>query len=202
MTDLYEAFLSRLALQAEGVTPVTLYHAVRRFRYASSGQRDPLSVLRTGEGACTAKHILLRDLLRRTGVAAEVEIAEGDFGRCLPSSGPVPAELRALTDAGPIHDFHNYVAAELDGRRVLLDATWHDAVAAHGFDVNSDWTGQGDTRLALTPERRLGAVEDVASEKARLLEGMDPVERERRARFLALLSQWIKTLEPNRETSP
>lgn len=201
MADLYGDFLSRLARRPEGLTPVALYHAVRRFRYASNGRRDPLSVLERGEGACTAKHILLRDLLRRSGVTAEVEIAEGDFGACLPAGAAVPAELRALADEGPIHDFHNYVAAELQGRRVLLDVTWHDAVAAHGFDVNDDWTGEGDTRLALVPERLHGAVEEVAAEKARLLAGLPQHELDRRARFLALLSDWIRTLEPNRETS-
>ena len=56
-----------------------IYHAVRKLGYFSSGERSAEAVMLTGRGACTAKHILLRDLLRRHGEVAEVELAEGDF---------------------------------------------------------------------------------------------------------------------------
>ena len=37
-----------------------IYHAVRKLGYFSSEDRSPDAVMRTGRGACTAKHILLR----------------------------------------------------------------------------------------------------------------------------------------------
>ena len=58
---------------------VQAFHAVRNLPYFSGPDRSALAALRTGRGACTAKHVLLRDLLRGLGTPAVVEIVEGDY---------------------------------------------------------------------------------------------------------------------------
>ena len=43
------------------------YSAVRQMLYFSGADRTPMAALRDGRGACTAKHLVLRDALRKAG---------------------------------------------------------------------------------------------------------------------------------------
>lgn len=171
-----------------------IYHAVRKLAYFSSGDRSPEAVMRTGRGACTAKHILLRDLLRRHGEVAEAALVEGDFAAGIPQVASMPAPLRDMIRDGGVADFHCYVVWQNAGHEVRLDATWPDALADHGFPVNAGWTGSGDTILAITPDGITRRVEDVITAKAQLLSGLSVDQADKRRRFLTLLSDWIATL--------
>ena len=185
-----DAFIAR-----NGVQDVPgLYHAVRKLGYFSSGERSAEAVMRTGRGACTAKHILLRDLLRRQGEVAEVVLAEGDFAAGMPQVASMPARLREMIQAAGIADFHCYVVWQNAGHAVRLDATWPDALAIHGFPVNADWTGKGHTRLAITPVEIPLRAEDVIAAKSRLLADLTARDAEKRLLFLKLLSDWIATV--------
>ena len=171
-----------------------IYHAVRNLGYFSSGDRSPDAVMRTGRGACTAKHILLRDLLRRRGQVAEVVLAEGDFAAGIPEAASMPMPLRDMIRAKGIADFHCYVVWQSAGQPVLLDATWPDALAAQGFAVNAGWGGVGDTALAINPTGIRESAEDVIAAKARLMLGLTAQDAEKRLKFLKLLSDWIVTV--------
>lgn len=171
-----------------------IYHAVRKLAYFSSGDRSPEAVMRTGRGACTAKHILLRDLLRRHGEVAEAALVEGDFAAGIPQVAYMPAPLRDMIRDSGVADFHCYVVWQNAGHEVRLDATWPDALADHGFPVNAGWTGSGDTILAITPDGITRRVEDVITAKAQLLSGLSVDQADKRRRFLTLLSDWIATL--------
>ena len=179
-------------IASHGVRDVPgIYHAVRKLGYFSSGERSPEAVMRTGRGACTAKHILLRDLLRRQGQVAEVELVEGDFAAGIPEAASMPVALRDMIRTKGIEDFHCYVVWQSAGHPVLLDATWPDALAAHGFPVNAGWSGVGDTALAINPTGIKIFEEDVIAAKARLLAGLTARDAESRRAFLKLLSDWI-----------
>ena len=182
-----------MASQIAGDVP-GIYHAVRKLGYYSSGERSAEAVMLTGRGACTAKHILLRDLLRRHGEVAEVELAEGDFAAGMPQVASMPARLREMIRAAGIADFHCYVVWQNAGHAVRLDATWPDALAIHGFPVNAGWAGTGDTRLAITPDGIAQRAEDVIAAKAQLLSGLSADQADKRRQFLTLLSDWIATL--------
>ncbi len=182
-------------MASRGVRDVSgIYHAVRKLAYFSSGERSAEAVMLTGRGACTAKHILLRDLLRRHGEVAEVELAEGDFAAGMPQVASMPARLREMIRAAGIADFHCYVVWQNHGREVRLDATWPDALAVHRFPVNAGWAGTGDTMLAITPGGIIQRAEDVITAKAQLLSGLSADQADKRRRFLTLLSDWIATL--------
>ena len=171
-----------------------IYHAVRKLGYFSSGERSAEAVMLTGRGACTAKHILLRDLLRRHGEVAEVELAEGDFAAGMPQAASMPVPLREMIRAAGIADFHCFVVWQNAGHAVRLDATWPDALAVHGFPVNAGWAGTGDTRLAITPDGIAQRAEDVITAKAQLLSGLSADQADKRRQFLKLLSDWIATV--------
>ena len=118
-------------------------------------------------GSCSGKHLALACLLRKLGhseveiltfhcdFAAAVGLAEG-------SDRPPHAGLLSYlggASGGAVHDFHH--AVRCGGE--VLDATWPDALAPHGFRVNSSWTaGSGDTLLAVPDDavyQAFGAVD-------------------------------------------
>lgn len=186
-----DAFLRACTQSGDCPTVTEVYHAVRNLTYASDGNRTPAGVLETGRGSCTGKHLLLRDLLRRMGERAEVETVEGDFALGVPAHPTMSPALLAFAGKGGTRDFHNYVVWEGPHGAAKLDATWPDAMAGFGFAVNSDWAGQGNSGIALTPVSNRGTAEDVIEYKKRLLSELSAQETADRLSFLALLTGWI-----------
>jgi hypothetical protein len=196
-TAALDAFLTRLNIAPGRADVVKTFHAVRNFRYFSNGDRSPLTALRDERGACTAKHILLRDLLRRQGEAADVELTEGDFAASMPLVKSMPDALKAWISSGGIHDFHCYVVWRGVEREQILDATWPDKLSSFGFPVNASWAGEGDTLLAIKPMHVKARVEDVIGRKERMLSTLSREELHNRRVFLSLLSEWLSGLDYN-----
>lgn len=171
---------------------VTAYAAVQAMPYFSGPDRTPLAALRSGRGACTAKHLVLRDVLRRMGQGAVVELVEGDFASGVPVHPSQPAELQDMIRAGGVVDFHCRV--RLEGG-AALDATWPLALRRWGFPA-AEWDGTGDTAQAIARVTVRSRDEDVLGMKARLLETLSVEDSMRRLRFLALLSGWLAGLPP------
>jgi hypothetical protein len=186
-----EAFLRSNGLAGAATDVPGIFHAVRNIPYFSSGERSPEAVLRDNRGACTAKHILLRDLLRHCGEVADVEIVEGDFAAAIPDVASMPDTLRRWVRTAGVRDFHCYVVWRSREGEVKLDATWPDSLARFGFPVNSAWTGEGDTALAIEPAFVKARVEDVIGRKERLLSMLSSSAAEKRRSFLGLLSKWL-----------
>ena len=185
-----EALDAFLAAHVASGGVVAAYRAVQAMPYFSGPDRTPLAALRTGRGACTAKHLVLRDALRRMGQAAVVEIVEGDFASGIPLHPSMPAELQEMVRAGGVVDFHCRV--RLEGGPAL-DATWPLALRRWGFDV-CEWHGAGDSGQAIAQVTVRSTDEDVLGTKARLLAGLSEADSARRLRFLALLSGWLAGL--------
>jgi hypothetical protein len=189
--DPYAAALAALAVRAGG-DPVALFHAVRAMPYRSGPDRTPQAALRSGQGACTAKHLILRDALRVAGHRAEVELVIGDFAGAIPDHPSMPDALRNEIRAGGVTDYHCRVRLTAPGQpHRRLDATWPDALIPYGFATARGWDGTGDTAQAIARVRVAACVDDVLTEKARLLSGLPPAAAARRLRFLRLLSDWL-----------
>jgi len=182
-----EALDAFLAAHVASGSVVAAYRAVQAMPYFSGPDRTPLAALRTGRGACTAKHLVLRDALRRMGQGAEVEIVEGDFASGVPVHPSQPAALQAMIRDGGVVDFHCRVRLR-DGP--ALDATWPLALRRWGFPAQ-DWNGAGDSAQAIARVTVRSQDEDVLGTKARLLAGLSEEDSTRRLRFLALLSGWL-----------
>ena len=187
-------FIARARQTSKEPVVVALFHAVRNIPYFSSGDRTPEAVLRDHRGACTAKHILLRDLLRRCGESADVEIIEGDFAASMPVVESMPDMLKSWIRSGGIKDYHCYVVWRGSEREQVLDATWPDLLGAYGFAINAGWRGDGDTALAIVPTFVKSRVEDVSPRKEKLLQSLSREESHNRKLFLSLLSEWLAEL--------
>lgn len=184
----YDRALDRFASGLEPGDRVAVYHAVRAIPYGSGPDRTPLSALRAHRGACTAKHLILRDLLVRGGEAAEVELVEGDFSSGILPVPEMPGPLAAMIRTGGVRDIHARVRA---GTQVL-DATWPDAMRGIARAVNTGWDGHGDTAGAIAQVTPVASGGDVLATKARLLAGFSAEDTARRLGFLALLTDWLR----------
>ena len=195
----YPAELERFFVEnvsARGTAGVLeAYTAVRRLAYFSGPDRTPLAALRSGCGACTAKHIILRDLLRRIGMRADVEIVEGDFAAAIPLHASQPADLQDMIRQRGVTDFHCRVRLQRPKGDLRLDATWPDDLAVYGFAVNRTWTGAGDTLQAIQDVVVRSSDEDVLGAKARLLADLGDATKRKRLEFLRLLSGWIAQIK-------
>ena len=173
---------------------IEVFHAVRRLPYLSSGDRSLETILKTGKGSCSSKHILLATLLNKLGIKAEVELVLGDFGSPLKAARDVPDRLLKFSEQG-IRDVHNVVRAWIKGQPVILDATWHDAVTPYGFRVNHHWEGAGDTVIAVDVEKFLGPASDAATAKEKIISSWPAAEQNRRRQFLDMINAWVAGLE-------
>lgn len=189
-----DAFLATHVTLDGGAGVVQAYAAVQSMPYHSGNDRTPLAALLSGRGACTAKHLVLRDVLRRVGCAAEVEIVEGDFASGIPVHPTMSAELQAMVRDRGITDFHCRVRLGASGEGPALDATWPPALAKWGFPVEAGWSGTGDTLQAIADVTVRARDEDVLGTKARLLAALSEEDSARRLKFLGLLSAWLGTL--------
>ena len=178
---------------ADGV--LQAYAAVQRMPYYSGADRTPLAALQAGRGACTAKHIILRDALRAIGQRADVEVVTGDFAAAIPVHPSQDTALAQMIRQGGVTDFHCRVVLRGPQGDQRLDATWPAALAAYGFAVNRGWTGQGDTVQAIPAATVCAVPEDVLASKGQLLAGLDPAMIARRLEFLRLLSSWMAGLQ-------
>ena len=188
-------FVASQVLERGKAGVVQAYAAVQRMPYFSGPDRTPIAALRDGRGACTAKHIVLRDVLRAIGESADVEVVNGDFAAAIPFHHTQDRALAEMIRQAGIRDFHCRVLWRAPSGDVRLDATWPEMLAEYGFSVNRSWVGQSDTLQAM-PDATISATpEDVLGTKAQLLAGLDPARIARRLEFLRLLSAWMAGLQ-------
>lgn len=174
---------------------VQAYAAVQQMAYFSGPDRTPLAALRDGRGACTAKHIILRDALRAIRQRADIEVVMGDFAAAIPVHASQDTALAQMIRQGGVTDFHCRVVLRGPEGDRRLDATWPAALAPYGFAVNRAWTGQGDTVQAIPGATVCATPEDVLAVKAQLLAGLAPDMIAKRLEFLRLLSAWMAGLQ-------
>jgi hypothetical protein len=104
-------------------------------------------ILAVGQGSCTPKHFLLRDMYERLGLPVLYVVypyrwsdLEVDY----------PPHLRKLAEGMPI-SYHLACKVEIEGDLVLVDATVDRALKKLGLTVNEDWDGFSSTLLPVTP---------------------------------------------------
>ena len=106
----------------------------------------------------------------------------------------MPDDLKAAVKAGGVRDIHCWVRLRDGDENWLLDATWPDDLAMHGFPVNSTWRGGQDTRPAIEHGVIKESAEDVLARKQQLLAELTEEETRTRKAFLSRLSAWLESL--------
>jgi hypothetical protein len=106
-------------------------------------------ILDLGKGSCGPKHYLLAEMYRRLGF--EVVYATIPFLWNDPDI-LYPPELRWLATGLPIAH-HLACRVRINGRWVLVDATWDRPLKRAGFPINEHWDGRSETLCAVKPLR-------------------------------------------------
>lgn len=158
-----------------------------------TGLKDPVKgparTLSAGRGSCTAKHFLLGAMFAKMDIP--VRYITFSFFWDDPDID-YPPKLRNLARQLPV-EYHLANKAFLEGKWVLVDATWDPPLAAAGYPVNERWDGVSDTLNAVKSLDEIAhesAVERV--EFANKAEGAY-TEDEKLARdeFVASLNSWL-----------
>ncbi|MFB2552750.1 hypothetical protein [Ensifer soli] len=194
-TAALDAFRARHVRSDGKAGLVEAYRAVQAIPYRSVADRRPLTALVNNEGACTAKHLILRDLLRRMGHDAVIELVEGDFAAGMPVAGSMPDALKAMIREAGVIDLHCRVRLQGPDGPQRLDATFPRPMSRLGFTVDEDWAGDGDTRQAIATVTVRAEDEDVLAVKAEKLAGFSEAMTQRRLTFLALFTRWLAEAE-------
>ena len=149
---------------------VELVEAVRLLDYGRPSDRSVDGMLRERRGTCSTKHLFLARALTERVPETQPQIVHRvyrlDRDRARALFGVKAAAL--VPDAG-IVDVHRYLTAAIDGRRIVIDATFPGAA----------WDGRSAMSLACGPGRDYPAGEDPDIEKRALeAEHCDPAVRE------------------------
>lgn len=176
---------------------ISVYEHIRDIPYAIiAAMRDPkagpAALIETNHGSCNPKHVLLGELFTRLGL--KVKYANYAFNWDDPAV-KYPPELRALTKKLP-HGNHLAVKTFIEGKWVLVDATWDPPLKKSGFPVNESWDGVSDTKNAVIPISEV--LHDTIEERVKYDVGLRGRYTEEQTAvytgFVEKLNAWLETL--------
>lgn len=183
----------------DGLTPkeqrISVFYHVRDIPYKLiTSLYDPEAALegifRENGGSCTPKHFLLGHMFERLGIP--VQYASFHFIWNDPDLD-YPKELREMAEQLP-REYHLSLLAFINGRWVLVDATWDPPLEKGGLPVNHSWDGESDTLNAVHPLDKV--VHRDIWERNDYTEKMrgrwTPDVRALRDRFFAGFNQWVE----------
>ena len=157
-------------------TLVELVEAVRRLEYGRPSDRSVEAMIRERRGTCSAKHLFLARRLGSLMPSSQPQIIHRVYRIEPKRAGELFGEQAA--DAVPINglvDVHRYLTAVVDGRRLVIDATFPGPA----------WDGASDMPLSCGPGQDYPSVGDPDEEKRRL--EVEHCDLELRERFISLL---------------
>ncbi len=131
---------------------ISIFEHIRDIPYAIIAElRDhysgPSRMLELNKGSCVPKHFLLAKAFGKLNIP--IKYVSYLFKWDDPSIN-YPEDLRLLTKKMPL-SAHLACKAKINGKLILLDATWDLSLAKFVFPVNKSWDGFSDTLNAVTP---------------------------------------------------
>jgi len=182
----------------DGLKPVesriSLYKHVRDIPYAIiPALRDPKTgpngLLSMYKGSCQPKHYLLASLFGKLDIPVKYATYAFRWSDCVIK---YPDSIRQLLKKLPLA-YHLACKAYIDGKWILVDATYDLALRVAGFPVNEGWDGVSNTVNAVpsieealhdTPEERVRYV----SERSRLNTEMESALY---SEFIEKFNDWL-----------
>ncbi len=150
------------------------------------------SILETKKASCSPKHYLLGLLFVRLGIPIKYATYPFNWDK-----QPIryPAELKKLAQGSPV-GYHVACKAYLEGKWVLLDASWDSALSKAGFAVNVNWDGISDTvNSVVAPEEVLhDTLADRLNYVAKKRSLYTEEERATYAQFIEKFNSWLEQI--------
>lgn len=176
---------------------ISIFEHIRDIPYAiipelRDPQVGPAGLLELKQGSCQPKHFLLAIFFQKLNIPTKYVTYPFYWFKL---NVKYPLAVKKILSQLP-SAYHLACKVYLDGRWVLLDATYDPALKKAGFPVNLAWDGTSDTLNAVLPE------EEIIHEN--LQERVD-YERQKRslytekekiiyAGFVKELNQWLQQI--------
>jgi len=149
----------------------------------------PRGMLEDGKGSCTPKHYLMGMMYGRLGYKTRYMTYSFNWKDI---GADYPKEVRDMADEIPV-TYHLACKVLIDGKWLLIDATWDTPLAKAGFPVNKNWDGKSGTILAVKPVKEF--IHDDAGERDRAfrekMASYTLTEKLELSRFTAALNAWL-----------
>ena len=175
-----------------------LFFSIRDMPYERPKHgHTPDAVIAEWRGTCSGKHIVLWQALSALHIPTRLFMASHRFE---PDDDAVPAVLRPLIPAGGVWDVHNFLTADIEGHRTIIDVTWPLALAKHGFPVTADWETGRDFVLAVRPAevREVRADDQGTAAKKAWLEELNRSASASREAIIEALAAFVRAVSPSR----
>lgn len=127
---------------------IELYREVNSVPYAFSVPRNPDLLFQKNKGICSEKNMFLAKQFHDMGIPVRFVLMYFDW-----NAMPVPKEL--VTTRKWYLDLHLAIQVNVDGRWLLVDATWDPALKAAGLEMTENWDGMSDTKIGVPALGRL-----------------------------------------------
>lgn len=193
--NFYEQLLKKWCPQSSPEESlICVFEAVRDIPYGSTGEREPEKIVHENQGSCSGKHLLLSNFLKSLGYENKIVTCLHYFNETLPPRNDYPKRLKEILGTHRVIDFHHFLKLKRGNRWLSLDATWDALLHRFGFPVNLGWKGDTDTLIAVKPIMFYPETDDLISLKIRLIAELPPQDQEIRAKFLRLLTEWLREI--------
>ncbi|MCX5680483.1 MAG: hypothetical protein NTZ95_07595 [Candidatus Omnitrophica bacterium] len=177
---------------------IAVFNKVRDIPYMiipelRSPDAGPSGILGKNCGSCQPKHWLLAIYFKKLGIP--VRYATYPFYWHTGNIIKYPPELRAMMKDLPITN-HLAIKADIEGRWVLVDATYDLRLGEAGFPVNRNWDGVNPTLNAVHPLKEIlhDTPEERVAYDVRTRESYTDKEKSALVEFVPKLNAWFESL--------
>lgn len=203
MADNLEGVLKQLAIDFDTLSPleirIKMYNYIKEIPYGiiavkEQEQKGAVEILEKNIGSCTPKHLLLGMLFEHLNIP--VHYVSFKFNWNDPRIN-YPNHLKIQVENLP-YDYHFACKALLNGKWILIDATWDSPLKKMGYPVNENWNGISDTANAVIPMDEV--IHANANERIKFLQMVKSAhsreQKELEEKWYLSLNDWFKASRP------
>ncbi len=166
---------------------IKLFEKVRDIPYGDIGSRNPKDVYENNKGTCSGKHELLKELYEELGIKVKGFIAIHKFNDL---KIDFPPGIKEILDRTEIIDPHNFLKILVDGKWIIVDATWDKPLKKLGFVVNENWDGKSEMKTCVVPLEIFESKNPIEWKKQRIQELPEQIQKDRKL-FLKKLTEFL-----------
>lgn len=176
---------------------IAVFNRVRDIPYAiipelRSPEAGPSGILEKNRGSCQPKHWLLAILFKKLNIPVKYATYPFRWKDC---GIKFPPQIGKIIKDPPV-SYHLAVKALIEGRWILVDATYDPGLAKAGFPVNENWDGVSSVKNAVNPIEEI--IHDTPEERVRYEteKKLRHTEKEKAAsaEFIDKLNEWLESV--------
>lgn len=147
----------------DDILRIALFEYIQKFPYKVCPKGDSLSLIKNGFGDCRHKHNLLYELFQ--GIGLDVKKVKVLFDW---KDLPLPQEILEILKESDSIWGHNALVIKINGKEVLVDATWPKKLKKKGFSITDNWDGLSDTEKITSGKTKTISVKEYEKYKSKI----------------------------------